>query len=236
MPDPFVRDPAGGLMVLAPAAKCYVGWVPVTKLQYEEFLCDDPGEVYNGAFYEALLRAAPTAARVHPGGVRADNFWLALVTALLPEEARAYAAWCGDEYLVPTKEQWLQVYDDLRKRPGVNLEPVLAAHPLTERARELLTRLDAAAAEGYERANKLRPGEARAKWSLADQMLLRGGVFEWVETRSAANRLEWAGLGQPAAGLGPPLFNLDNRVPHPVRDAGTVRQPWYGFRLLRRVD
>jgi hypothetical protein len=218
-------------MVWSNDANCYVGWTPVTKLHFETFLCDDPGEAFNGAFYDAVLATSPTTSRVHVGGVKSENYWQAFVTALRPDEARAYSQWCGDTYQLPPHDIWLKVYDEFKTRPAIDLAAVLNSVSPSARTKELYTNLNAAADAAFRRVN----GD-KHKWTLADQTFIRNGVFEWVYTTAVGNRIDWVGLGQPAMGLSPPLFSLENKKPHPVKDPATIRNPLYGFRLFQRVN
>jgi hypothetical protein len=119
------------------------------------------------------------------------------------------------------------VYDELRAEPAVDLAAAAADLRLTPRVRDLVKKLDEVSAA-------FAPANREVGRSLAEQMFLRNGVFEWVACRDVG-KPEWGGLGQPAPGLANGLFELNNRHPSYQREALTVRLPAFGFRLLWRA-
>jgi hypothetical protein len=231
MRDEFVLDPAGGLMVWAPRTGVYVHWLPVTKLQLEFFLCSDPGEAFNDKWYDALRNFEPRKTdRVSPYQVARDNYIHAFVTAILPSESQAYAQWCreqdGKRYTLPTKDEWLALFDELQTLPAKPLADVTNGRPITPRMRDMLTALD-------DVSRTFVPDNRQLGRSLAEQMFLRHGLFEWVSCRDAGQP-EWGGFGEPAPGLGGGLYSPNSRAPKYNREAMTQRAPEYGFRLMRR--
>ncbi|MDP9120427.1 MAG: hypothetical protein M3O15_03520, partial [Acidobacteriota bacterium] len=65
---------------------------------------------------------------------------------------------------------------------------------------------------------------------LADQMLLRRGVMEWVDNRGGVQR--WGGMGEVAPGLAGLLFDPAAGEPHLPLYPERERICFYGFRLL----
>lgn len=197
----------------------YLHWLPVTKVQFETFICDTVDPRFDKAWYDRLLALNPrlTARRLEAG-----NYWRAFMTGVLPEEAQLYATWCGESYSLPTITEWRIAYAALRRLPPLATGAFGELPGLSGRSRSLVEALDhasAAAAAGLGRER-----------TLADQMLLRHGVLEWVVDQGGC----WSGIGEllpafrrviasPEAPLTPPLATR------------AVRSEMFGFRLLRRA-
>lgn len=211
-------DPAGFPMIWCEEVGAYVHWLPVTKIQFEYFLCDVPDAYFDGAWYERLLGLNT---RISPGRVTPSNYWHTLMTGLQPSEAHRFAAWCGDEYRLPSAEQWATVYNSFAAQPSVRLT-AREWNGLTPRVRELLERIDVASTEV---ANRMRQGPSRAS-----QMLLRHGALEWVRVESPV--WSWGLKGEPlpefCGNLGAPF---DSALA--VEEAESSRFFAAGFRLLR---
>jgi len=229
MPNEFVLDRAGGPMIWVEAIQAYLHAVPVTKLQFERFLCDQPGGHFDQKWYDAVLGLDPDrTGRVSPYALKGSNYWQAFLTGIRPDEARVYAQWCeeegANEYAIPTQTEWFAVYEALKKE---EVRPDLfAERGLTPRMTELLQRLE-------EIGGKF-PAHDAAGRTLAEQLYLRNGVLEWVACKQPG-KPEWGGLGQPGSSFLGTMFNLDRGVPNYQRDALTTRISGYGFRLIRRA-
>ena len=236
MTDPesrFILDRAGGPMIWVPPLKAYLHLLPVTKLQFERFLAEQPGGSFDFKWYDAVLGLdAEKTGRVAPHAVKAGNYWQAFLTGIRPDEARVYAQWCeedgGDEYAVPTQVEWWTAYEYLKQqdalpdvpRPFQNLA-------LSSRMSELIERLEIVNGK----LPKLVPDSRK----LAEQMYLRNGILEWVAC-STLGKPEWGGFGQPAASFLGTMYSLERGTPNFQRDALATRTAGYGFRLLRRRD
>jgi hypothetical protein len=172
--------------------------------------------------------------RIATNQVSRENYGRAFVAGILPREAEAFAEWCresaddGGRYVLPTRDEWLALYDELKAVPARALDELLDALPLTPRLHDLLGRLD-------EVARSFAPLNNERGHSRAEQMFLRQGLFEWVTCRESG-KLTWGGLGQPGPGLGGRgLYSLDqSRRPQFLSDADTKRDPSFGFRLIRK--
>jgi hypothetical protein len=96
---------------------------------------------------------------------------------------------------------------------------------LRERIQNVLTRLDTSTKSalrevGYER-------------TLADQMLMRMGVMEWVGTPN--QRFQWGGMGETNPEFHGSLFTPDHGQPSQPTNPDDERLTYYGFRLIWRA-
>ena len=221
MPDStdVLSDPTGFPMVWCEPLRVFVHWLPVTKIQFEHFLCAAPDAYFDAAWYETALGLNP---RVSPRAVSMGNYWQALMTAVTPAEAQRFASWCGDGYRLPTAGEWTTAYRALRVRPAVDLagSPLLANRE--PRTQELLTRLDVAGRQAAARMND--------SPALATQMLLRYGAMEWVRSDNALSG--WSAKGEPLPDFCANLERLEDVATPLAADATSQRLPAAGFRLV----
>lgn len=225
MPSPPATvDRAGFPMTWIEPLGAYLHWLPVTKVQFEYFLCDRPSARFDQDWYDALLRLNR---RISPRQIDGSNYWHALLTGITPPEAQAFAQWCGDDghghYRLPTAEEWFKAYSALRTEPPLDLAAIEALE-LSPRARLIVQKLDAAVASVR--------GEGGGR-TMADQMLMRHGVMEWVECKEG--RSPFGAYGRPNKQLEGRLINLEAgqmSIPNDLEQ----RLVAYGFRLLRRGE
>lgn len=228
-PPPFVTDPAGGPMLWLPGVGAYVHLLPVSKIQFETFVCARPSSQFDQQWYDKLLtldKEKGSTGRVSPHAVTAANYWQAFVTGIRPTEAAVYATWCeestGATFELPTADRWWKAFQELDD--AAKAEPKLFARALDAlgtavppRLRELLAKVDARS-----------PADGRTR---ADTMLLRHGVMEWVRL---PGRPEWGGFGNPSPALLAEMHNsLTQQRARPRPEAATERSIAYGFRLFR---
>ena len=211
-------------MLWIDAIDAYMSWVPITKVQFEYFLCDRPEPRFNEKWYDEVLARN---ARVSPGKIRHNDYWRALITGVTPDDAKAFAEWCGHDsdetYELPTRKEWFDAYQALRVQEALPFS-VLATLELTRRAETLLQKLDAAAEKFQSQGT-----QKESQRSLADSMLMHDGVFEWVIDEE--NR--WGGAARPHPELGGGLINLDGGRPKYPTQVDPPPQ-YYGFRLIKR--
>lgn len=217
-----IVDRTGFPMVRVDTLGFYVHWLPVTKVQFEYFLCEVGDSHFDTSWYEAVLALNP---RVSPAAVERGNYWQALMTGVLPSEARRYARWCGPQYELPTAEQWLDVFGVLSDLPPLELSAVLSLPGLNQRARTLLERLDEAPRSMLEQLDYKR--------TRAEQLLLRLGVLEWVRRPGAS--IPWGLFGELNPAFHSLIFSPDGGEPRIPRAPEAQRVGHYGFRLLRRA-
>jgi len=214
----FEYDRAGFPLLWLEELGTHIHWLPVTKIQGEHFLCEVTDGAFDASWYDQLLALNP---RVSPREIDERNYWRVLLTGVQPAEAERFARWCGEGYVLPTLDEWCQVYAACKQLPA---QDVTWPGSLPERVRTLLTRMDLA----WRRAAARMSGPE----TLADQMLMRLGAMEWVE--DAADGYRWGGMGKLHPDFHGMLFTPDHRRSARPTRPEVDRLSYYGFRLLRR--
>lgn len=179
-------DRTGFPMIRLDEFECYVNLYPITKIQFEYFLCDRvASRGFNEAWYLERLAANQ---RCSPLQVTNENFEQAFMTGLLPEtETNAFGKWLfGKEFLarIPDVHEWHAIYTNCASElpiPNSDFDEVDGINP---RALDLIKTLDARSSGGF--ANKSpfinRPQTTNEiNRMLTHQMLLEGGMSEWVK-------------------------------------------------------
>lgn len=200
------HDKTGFPLLAIEDAGVEVHLLPVTKLQFEQFISET--NIVSQTQYQEILALNPITS---PQRFAPEERERLFVTGILPDEALAFARWLGDGFDLPTAREWREVYAALRRVPPPRQNPLLEAVDGVVRA--MLERLS-------------RQIEIR---SLRDYALMEGGVVEWVRHEK---RLVGLGVPRPEfhANLWDPLVNevkpirLDQRI------------PYFGFRLVRRGE
>jgi hypothetical protein len=224
--EKFVLDRAGFPMILVEpksgSEPVYVHWLPITKIQFEIFMCEMPSIDFSDTWYKEILKLNP---RISPKNATKKNYWNLFITGLRPAEAEAYANWAiadEGELTLPTLDDWNSIYQYLKTQPPL-VDPFVKLK-LSERIKLLISKVDSIVENLYK--------SAKFPYSLADQMLMRYGVMEWVQYESRGQ--DWAGMGQTDAGLQSMLRNPDSGVPEIPKNIETNRFHYYGFRLVKR--
>jgi hypothetical protein len=199
----------------------YVQWFPMTKIQLEYFLSSTNDAMFDEAWYYQINSFN---SRISPNQVRSGNYWQTLATGLLPREALRVAIWYGRGYDLPTVAEWQHIYAaaDQVFADKAHVHQIASLPDIKERPRRLIERID-----GILPAD----GGALGGRTLADQMMLRQGVMEFVYEGDERNT--FAGLGQTNGSFVGSLMPPDEaqRLTNPTE--GT-RMKHYGFRLIRR--
>jgi hypothetical protein len=213
------RDPAGFPMMWVPEIEAFLHWLPVTKIQFEHFLCDASDRSFDALWYEDLLRLNP---RVSPAQIDGSNYWRAFLTGILPAEAQRFAYWCGDGYRLPTAWEWSRAYEALAGTAPQDPGRLGLIGISRSRVDEVILRLEQAGAEvagrlGYDR---------RA----CDQALMRLGILEWV--RRKPDETSWVVLGEPFPAFVGNLLVPDLGALTVASNGDARRMPWCGFRLV----
>jgi hypothetical protein len=216
----FVSDKTGFPMIWAGEIGAYIHWLPVTKVQFEYFLCDAPGAQFDEQWYNSILGLNE---RVTPKRAARSNYWQLFLTGILPSEAVRFAEWCGDEYRLPTPEEWKRAYQAFQSISA--MDPLVSDPGLNERTRTIVIKLDEISKGIARSAINARPR------TLTDQMLMRFGVMEWVQYEQHGQR--WGGMGQTDSSF-QSVMRKPDADPETPREPEQHRLRQYGFRLLRR--
>ncbi len=179
---------------------------PVTKIQFERFISK------TDSFTELLQLNQP----VPYDDLNANNYERLFVTGITPEEALAFAKWLGDDFDLPTLDEWRQVYKHLQ---GSFIE---LPKPPCESANTMLNRLY----ELLPRVRYLR--DSSIKHIGLEISLMRDGVVEWVYHGD-----EYIGLGAPRSKFHPNTWNPLRDEIRPIRMGQRIR--FFGCRLVRRM-
>jgi len=216
-PD-FVLDPAKFPMLWVDELEAYIHLLPVTKIQYEYYLWDTPNSGLDQPWYDLVTKDNK---RISPNAVTKDNYWQLFMTAVLPSEAQQFSQWAsshsgGASYSLPTASQWQTVYRKLKEtREGDPFGAALEIEGLAPRCRTILDRLRQLPAA-----------------SLAERLLLLGGVMEWVTD----GEKRWGLFGRPFERFASVGHHPDNQKPFsPTRPEDPQgRHKAFGFRLIRK--
>lgn len=179
--------------------------LPVTKLQFERFLCEPCG--LSSSWYRQLLMLNPRASCRGFADKEREGLFM---TGITPEEATAFLSWLDPNARLPQEKEWKRFARLLQQvRFTRETEEVLLGSGINPSVGELLKRLIAF----------LKPSH------LGELALIRNGVMEWVTTRSSPG-----GLGGPRPSFFRNTFDPYNDVP--LRHFADERSPYYGFRVL----
>jgi hypothetical protein len=214
----FEFDKTGFPMVWVAEIGAYIHWLPVTKVQFEYFLCDAPGAQFDEGWYNVILGLND---RISPRRATRTNYWQLFLTGILPSEAERFAEWCGDSYRILTLDEWKRVYRGLKAMSAV--DALILDPKINERTRTIVTKLD-------EITKAIARATGRPR-TLADQMLMRLGVMEWVHYEYRGQR--WGGMGQTDSNFQPMMRTPDAETPEMPKEPEQHRLRYYGFRLLR---
>ncbi len=183
--------------------------LPVTKIQFEDFLKDTGRSDDSG--YMEMLELNP---RVSHQKFTSENREQLFITGVLPDEVTAFARWMGEDYDLMTVMEWRCVHEEL----STVADPLYASTDIPAQCPavpvgELLERLKA---------------QCQPK-TLFDMTLMKDGAVEWVRLDDA-----WVGLGCPRHEFYPHLWNPLTDVIRPVDLK--FRLKYFGFRLVRRIS
>jgi len=179
-------DPTGFPMIRVPGAHVFVHCLPVTKVQFEHFLCDATDGHFDARWYDVALRLNP---RVSARRIWRGNYWNAFLSGVLPAEAERFAAWCGTGYRLLRTSEWERLYRTLDMgSTASSLAETGLLSQLAPRQRELITQIERAVEDACEQSGD--------PCYLVERMLLRLGLLEWVSIEGSNPSL-WAGLGEP---------------------------------------
>jgi hypothetical protein len=204
----WVLDRAGFPLVKVEPLDAYVHLFPLTKPQFEQFLCEAPAPARGDAWYEDLLRINP---RLSPSASSLDDYERLFITGLIPDELLAYLQWHGQGYQLLSIEQWQVAYRWLSTQ-DVSVLPAELERELSPVARCLWDGL----------RMHLCPR------TLLDLALLHDNLIEWVVGPGG----NWFGMGHPRDRFFPSIHD----VLTPYEPPSVIRRSKvWGCRFMRRA-
>jgi hypothetical protein len=226
LPVAISIEPKTGFPVVAiPQTNYALSWLPVTKLQIEYFLCETMDSQFDRNWYLERLRNNP---RVTTAQLTVGNFRQTFMTNVLFHEARVLIREWGNEFDLPTVEEWhhaLQAFDRIEAQEDF-VEEVAAMSGLHLRARLLLSQVEHAA------KNLPRPRTMPMRL-FSHQLLMRSGISEYVYKDEHRNTCLACGSTQRFAEQ---EHTFEESFLTQLRSAQTGdRVPTLGFRLLMRT-
>lgn len=181
----FFRDPFGIPMLPVPGCNLFVATLPMTKLQFETYLCDVLDKELDSSWYKSVLNKNP---RIPTQSLSPLNYWKAFLTGVSIRHATRFARWCGPGYRLPTVGEWQVIFDALSTRE-LDL-PEWATESLFRRRR-------------FHRLYQALTGIAQIRVhfghpnTLAAGTWMEGGVLEWVRSTGQVGPNEACGLPDP---------------------------------------
>ena len=229
-----VTDHLGFALVFVEAIDAWLTMLPITKVQYEYYLCDRRADRrLNNQWYTDRLQQNP---RTSANKLASNNYFNAFMTSVTTEEADWYIQWmfecmCQEantvvECRLPTDDEWKHTYRELRELPAQELTTFPSLNPrafeIAQRLNILMRQPQAAVANVHLRVEAAQP----RTYSVADQMLLHRGVYEWVSHGMNGH----GGRGAPPSIIGG--GHMDPTAGTPLVVNETDRHPYFGFRVL----
>jgi hypothetical protein len=147
---------------------------PVTKIQFEMFISET--NRYGDSWYDEILRCNP---RVSYYQVSKKNYEQLFITGLHIHEVLSFSKWFGEDFRIPTVEEWRKIYGLICTQSCINPPSGMyyQAHKIWQKLRKIST--------------------SPIKFSM-----MQNGVIEWV--RIGEN---YTALGAPRPAIYPNTFN-----------------------------
>ena len=191
----MILDRTNFPMVRIEQFDCYVNFLPITKIQFEYFLCDRvASRGFDEAWYHQRLQQNPRCA---PSQVNSDNFHNAFLTSIKPNvETQLFGEWLvGPDYVakLPELAEWNAIYDALKAESEINFSEVQNLEGINRRAVELIRNLRSLNRASIVANSPFAGGAQSSNNSvrkLTHQLLYQGGILEWVSDGN-----EWGGRG-----------------------------------------
>lgn len=220
----FSNDTSDFPMIRLPEMEIFISWYPITKLQFEDFLCRTDQSQFDGEWYQEIREKNPreTASRLS-----SRNYWNAFLTGIKPDEVDSYVRELGMDYFILSFDDWFTMYQKAKQMEPIDISIVLsqvrnvAMRKLIERLDQILPRI----------ARSLNPAN---EYKLADQMLMRHGVGEWIYSEN--RKQNWEIAGMPNANFHKQQAAIDQGRPIQVFQARLNDVDFSGLRIGRFAD
>jgi hypothetical protein len=146
---------------------------PIMKLQFEMYISQI--NQYGDTWYDEILKCNP---RVSYHQVSKKNYERLFITGLHIEEVLSFSKWFGEDFRIPTAEEWREIYILMDTQPDFS--------PPSDMSYQ---------------ANTIWKKIAKFSNSPIKFSFLKEGVIEWVSTGES-----YAGKGDPRPSLLPHAF------------------------------
>jgi hypothetical protein len=216
--DKFYFDQTGFPLLWVDDIKSYVYFFPITKIQFETFICQVPDQRFGNPWYSEITKLNK---RISPHLLTKDNYWQLFITGIKPDEVHSYQDWCngfGNKYRVPTPKDWKELYQIAKEMEPIDLEEfAIKKDPKFYTAAKKIEEIVLGFCKHNNRA-----------YTLADQMLMNFGVMEWVIIDPV--KFRWGGMGEPH----PRFYSIINSADIAIEAKSPLvdRLHSYGFRLF----
>ncbi len=218
----IIFDKTGFPMVKVIPGNFWIHVWPVTKIQFEAFICDKPNSEMDSSWYKQILSNNP---RITPTRISSKNYWQLFIAGVHPDKVQMFSEWNGKGFAIPTASEWHAAYKYFSEQETTPDKFFLNAKDSNQNNDPLVNIIN----------NKL--NEVLSEFSkknghnLADQLFMRRGMVEWVKLIGESG--EWGGMGEPN-----PLSNWSTTAivsqgrPEIVRNLNVKH---YGFRLIKKL-
>jgi hypothetical protein len=200
----LIVDKTGFPLAVVPGIGAFHLW-PVTKFQFEQFMSET--DRYGDNWYESILSLNK---RISFKYFSKDNYEKLFMTGILPGEALEFAGWLGDNFDLPTEEEWKTFYRFIDDQADIRFPTGLAAPALA-----------------------IRQGFGKFLHTPKELSLLQGGVLEWVKgVKGHKGDNHYVGRGVPRPSFHP---NAWSPLDASIKGIDTnERVFFFGFRLITR--
>jgi formylglycine-generating enzyme required for sulfatase activity len=200
----LIVDKTGFPLAVVPGVGAFHLW-PVTKFQYEQFMAET--DRYGDNWYESILSLNK---RISFKYFSEDNYEKLFITGILPGEALEFAGWLGDNFDLPTEEEWKIFYRFIDNQADIRFPTGLAAP-----------------------ASAIRQGLGKFLHTPKELSLLQGGVLEWVKgVEGHKGDSQYVGRGVPRSSFYP---NAWSPLDASIKGINTQERVYFfGFRLITR--
>lgn len=173
---------------------------PITKIQFEMYISQV--NRYGDTWYNEILMGNP---RVSYQKVNKKNYEQLFITGLHIEEVLLFSKWFGEDFRIPTVEEWREIYRLMTSHPGFT-SPSDMSYP----------------------ANKVWKKITKFSNTPIKFSLMQDGVIEWVSSGD-----NYVGLGAPRPNLLPNTYDPLRDIIKPLKI--DKRLNYFGLRLIKRV-
>ena len=189
-----------------------IQYLPVTKTQFEYFLCERQDPDFDEGQYLNILEYSP---RISPRKINPENYEQTFITALTFKQMDKFRERLGESYDYLKVEEWNEIVKFLNNHP-INdqvLKAILEQQGIPKRSKEILSKLQEIVLQ-----------KGGSNLTMANQLLLRKGINEWIRDPDSSSLYSFMKeIGRDSRSVEKvPLRTLEIGVPN------------IGFRLIKR--